>query len=46
MKKNEINGYRWDSASLTSAHDYLLPALLAEMARLQTGARAEGGASV
>lgn len=43
MKKNEITGYRWHSASLTSAHDYLVPALLAEMARLQAGAVAAGG---
>jgi 2-polyprenyl-6-hydroxyphenyl methylase/3-demethylubiquinone-9 3-methyltransferase len=42
MNTNEINGYRWDSAALTCAHDYLLPALLNEMARLKlsaTGAR-------
>ena len=38
MNTNEINGYRWDSAALTCAHDYLLPTLLNEMKRLRLGA--------
>ena len=42
MKNNEINGYRWDSAALTSAHDYLLPALMNEMALLRASAVAGG----
>lgn len=42
MKNNEINGYRWNSAAHTCAHDYLLPTLLNEMARLQVGASAGG----
>jgi hypothetical protein len=45
MKNNEIDGYRWNNAALTCAHDYLLPALLAEMTRLQGGASG-GGARV
>ena len=40
MKKNmdqiEISGYRWDNPDLTCAHDYLLPAVMAEMVRLKT----------
>jgi len=31
--KSEISGYRWKGAELTSAHDYLLPALLEELDR-------------
>ena len=29
--QNEISGYRWESATLTPSHDYLLPALIAEL---------------
>ncbi|WP_089957933.1 bifunctional 2-polyprenyl-6-hydroxyphenol methylase/3-demethylubiquinol 3-O-methyltransferase UbiG [Limnohabitans sp. 2KL-3] len=42
MNTNEINGYRWNSAALTCAHDYLLPTLMNEMARLKEGSIAGG----
>ena len=35
-RRDDISGYVWDSAALTCAHDYLVPALLDEMARLQS----------
>jgi 2-polyprenyl-6-hydroxyphenyl methylase/3-demethylubiquinone-9 3-methyltransferase len=31
MMQNEISGYRWESATLTPSHDYLLPALISEL---------------
>jgi 2-polyprenyl-3-methyl-5-hydroxy-6-metoxy-1,4-benzoquinol methylase len=37
---NDISGYVWNSAALSCAHDYLLPTVLAEMARLRAGAAA------
>jgi 2-polyprenyl-3-methyl-5-hydroxy-6-metoxy-1,4-benzoquinol methylase len=37
MKHDEVKGYRWDSAELNCAHDYLLPVLMNEMARLRPG---------
>lgn len=40
---NDISGYVWDGAALTCAHDYLLPALLAEMTRLRSTGASEGG---
>lgn len=42
MSKTEITGYRWASAELTCAHDYLLPALLEELASIS----AAGGGRV
>lgn len=36
MNQNEISGYRWESASLTPSHDYLLPALMDELERLRS----------
>ena len=44
MKNNEINGYRFDSPALSCSHDYLLPTLLDELARLH--ATANGGTRV
>lgn len=35
MNRSEIAGYRWDSAELTPAHDFLLPALLRELRQLR-----------
>ena len=37
MSGPDISGYRWDSAELTCAHDYLLPALLRELRMLRPG---------
>jgi 2-polyprenyl-3-methyl-5-hydroxy-6-metoxy-1,4-benzoquinol methylase len=44
-RSEDISGYIWASAAHTCAHDYLLPTLLAEMARLRPTAAA-GGARV
>jgi 2-polyprenyl-3-methyl-5-hydroxy-6-metoxy-1,4-benzoquinol methylase len=33
----EDSDYRWEDAELTCAHDYLLPRVMAEMARLKVG---------
>ena len=39
-----ISGYRWTNAQLGCSHDYLLPTVLSELARLRTGLPAgEGG---
>lgn len=46
MSQTDIAGYRWDSAELTCAHDYLLPALMAEMASLKAALRGGGGVSL
>jgi 2-polyprenyl-6-hydroxyphenyl methylase/3-demethylubiquinone-9 3-methyltransferase len=40
MNENEISGYRWENASLTPSHDYLLPALIAELEQLRSCAQA------
>ena len=40
--QTDIAGYRWDSAELTCAHDYLLPAVMAEMARIKAEPPAGG----
>jgi 2-polyprenyl-3-methyl-5-hydroxy-6-metoxy-1,4-benzoquinol methylase len=37
MDQAKISGYRWDSGELTCAHDYLLPAVMAEMSLLKGG---------
>jgi len=42
MSHTDIAGYRWDSAELTCAHDYLLPAVMAEMAGLKAALRGGG----
>jgi len=42
MNRNEISGYRWASAALTPSHDYLLPALLREMAGLRANGSVGG----
>ncbi len=34
MQASEISGYEWKSGALTSAHDYLLPVVLSEVARV------------
>ncbi len=41
--QTDIAGYRWDSAELTCAHEYLLPAVMAEMARIKAASLAGGG---
>lgn len=46
MSQTDIAGYRWDSAELTCAHDYLLPAVMAEMASLKAALRGGGGRGV
>lgn len=43
MSQTEIAGYRWDSAELTCAHNYLLPAVLQETGRLLAKTLAGGG---
>lgn len=43
MNQTEIAGYRWNSAELTCAHDYLLPAVLHETGRLLAKIPAGGG---
>lgn len=37
MANLELDGYHWDSAALTAAHDYLLPAVLRELREFQPG---------
>jgi 2-polyprenyl-6-hydroxyphenyl methylase/3-demethylubiquinone-9 3-methyltransferase len=37
MVRSEVDGYHWTDAQLTCAHDYLLPALMAEMAMFKPG---------
>lgn len=39
MAGTKSTGYRWDSAELTTSHDYLLPAVLRELSRISP----EGG---
>lgn len=39
MEAREISGYTWDSAELTSSHDYLLPAVIEELSRISGGER-------
>ena len=46
MSGPDIGGYRWDSAVLTSAHDYLLPALLRELRMRQPGRLFELGCAM
>ena len=36
MDRSDIAGYRWTNAELASAHDYLLPALLREIGRMES----------
>lgn len=36
-------GYRWDTAALTCAHDYLLPTVRRELERLCSGDSTIGG---
>ena len=43
MDRTEPAGYRWNNAKLTCAHDYLLPTVFAEMARLKAEAPVTGG---
>src|SRR5690606_14069681 len=43
MQRSEIAGYRWETASLTCAHDYLLPAVRHELARLCSADNATAG---
>lgn len=43
MKRSEISGYRWDTAALTCAHDYLLPIVRRELARLGSADNAPAG---
>jgi 2-polyprenyl-6-hydroxyphenyl methylase/3-demethylubiquinone-9 3-methyltransferase len=40
---DDISGYRWESADLTCAHDYLLPTLLRELAKISTVAEFKVG---
>lgn len=40
-QENDISGYRWDDADLTHAHGFLLPALLEEMQRFNTGLKGD-----
>ncbi|MCW8194205.1 class I SAM-dependent methyltransferase [Proteobacteria bacterium 005FR1] len=37
IERNDITGYRWENAELNCSHDYLLPALVAELARIKSG---------
>lgn len=37
MIEQDIGGYHWENAALTSSHKYLLPALLRELSMLQPG---------
>lgn len=43
MQQSEISGYRWDTAALTCAHDYLLPTVRRELERLSFRDSATGG---
>lgn len=43
MQRSEIAGYRWETASLTCAHDYLLPTVRRELARLCSADNATAG---
>lgn len=39
MTTSEISGYRWNSASLTPSHNFLLPALIEEVSKLAPASR-------
>jgi 2-polyprenyl-3-methyl-5-hydroxy-6-metoxy-1,4-benzoquinol methylase len=41
MSRNEISGYRWGNAALNGSHDYLLPAVLAELECLHSAKSSE-----
>lgn len=43
MQRSEIAGYRWETASLTCAHDYLLPTVRRELTRLCSADNATAG---
>jgi hypothetical protein len=43
MNQNEISGYRWESAELSTSHDFLLPTVLCELKKLRPALTSRGG---